>query len=112
MLNINMSLFSTLSNIENVSFSLLTVTEAVWRSAANCNMPLALIFKKFLLDQIKYWYLWLDSRKQETIADTLMQLSLSYPEIVQKIGKHWGWQDMQDCSEILRQEQELKDLVH
>ena len=57
MLNINMSLFSILSNIENFSFSpaaLLTVTEAVWRfRPANCDMPFALIFKTFLRYQIK-----------------------------------------------------------
>lgn len=54
MLNINMSLFSGLSNIENFGFSLLTVTEAVWRfRPANCNMPFALIFKKFLSYRIK-----------------------------------------------------------
>ena len=49
-----MSLFSGLSNIENFGFSLLTVTEAVWRfRPANCNMPFALIFKKFLWYRIK-----------------------------------------------------------
>lgn len=54
MLNINMSLFSGMSNIENFGFSLLTVTEAVWRfRPANCNMPFALTFKKFLWYRIK-----------------------------------------------------------
>lgn len=54
MLNINMSLFSGLSDIENFGFSLLTVTEALWRfRPANCNMPFALIFKKFLWYRIK-----------------------------------------------------------
>lgn len=54
MLNINMSLFSGLSDIENFGFSLLTVTEALWRfRPANCNMPFALIFKKFLWHRIK-----------------------------------------------------------
>ena len=45
-----------------------------------------------------YWYLLLDSKKQETIADTLMQLSLSYAEIVQKIGK----QDDRTCRIALK----------
>ena len=49
-----MSLFSGLSNIENFGFSLLTVTEAVWGfRPANCYMPFALIFKKFLSYRIK-----------------------------------------------------------